>query len=141
MQVDYLVLADAVSVAEGKHYIHGGGWDTLFAPSFPAIHPVLGVAARLRVSLEETGQQYVVEVDVRGGSDDNSLLPEPLRGILKAERPPQAPPNSDLLLHLALSFANLTFESPGPYTVVLRIDGESLAESPFNVIAPPQQSN
>jgi uncharacterized protein DUF6941 len=134
MHVDYLILADSVAVAEGKHYIHGGGWDTLFASSFPALHPVLGVAARLRVPLEETGQQFAVEVDVQSGEEGSSILAEPLRGIVNAERPPHVSPNSDLLLHLALSFANLQFESPGSYSIVLRIDGQPLAKSQFNVL-------
>jgi Family of unknown function (DUF6941) len=138
MRVDYLILADSVAVAEGKHYIHGGGWDTLFAPSFPAFHPVLGVAARLRVLAEETGQQLAVEVDVQGGEEGSSILPEPLRGIVSAERQPHLPPDSDLLLHLALSFTNLQFESPGSYNIVLRIDGQPLAESRFNVLALPR---
>jgi hypothetical protein len=138
MRVDYLVLADAVSVAEGKHYIHGGGWDTLFVSSLPAAHPMLGVALRLRIPREETGQQFALEVDVIGGEEQTSIPNEPLRGVVNAERPPETAPEGDLLLHLALSITNLYFESPGPYSVVLRIDGELLAESRFNVIALPR---
>jgi hypothetical protein len=138
MQVDYLILADSVAVAEGKHYIHGGGWGTLFAASFPAIHPVLGVAARLSVPSEETSQQFAVEVDVQGGEEGNSILPEPLRGIVNTERAPHVSPNSDLLLHLALSFTNLQFKSPGRYNIVLRIDGQPLAESQFKVLPLPE---
>jgi hypothetical protein len=138
MQVDYLVLADAVAVAEGKHYIHGGGWDALWVRAFPAIHPGLGVAVRLRLPREETNQQLALEVDLVEGETKRSILPEPIRGIVNAERPPHVRPGGDLLLHLALTFTNLQFEGPGPYTVVLRIDGESLAESRFNVIYLPE---
>jgi hypothetical protein len=137
MRVDYLILADSVAVAEGKHYIHGGGWDALFAFSFPALHPVLGVAARLRVPFEEIGQQLAVEVDVQS-EEGNSILPEPLRGILNAERPSHLVPDTDSLLHLALSFTNLQFESPGSYNIVLRIDGQPLAESRFKVLPVPE---
>ncbi len=138
MQVDYLVLADAVSVAEGKHYIHGGGWDNLFVSSLPAVHPMLGVAVRLRIPREETGQQLALEVDVIGGEQETSILNEPLRGIVNAERLPDTAPGGDLLLHLALSITNLYFEGAGPYSVVLRVDGELLAESRFSVIALPK---
>ncbi len=137
MQVDYLVLADAVSVAEGKHYIHGGGWDTLFVTSLPATHPLLGVAVRLRIPWNEAGQQLALEVDVLGGEGRNSVLNEPLRGIVSAERPPNMPTGSDLLLHLALSFTNLYLADTGSYDIVLRVDGELLADSRFNVVAPP----
>jgi hypothetical protein len=133
MKVDYLILADSVAVAEGKHYIHGGGWHTLFTATFPAVHPVLGIAALLRVPSEELGQELALEVDIVDGEEDGSILPEPLRGIVSAQRPPHVTPESDLLLHLALSFASLQFDSPGTYKVVLRIDGQPLAESQFNV--------
>jgi hypothetical protein len=137
MQVDYLILADAVTVAEGKHYIHGGGWDTLFAASLPATHPLLGVAVRLRIPWEETDQQFALEVDVLGGEEQGSILNDPLRGIVNAERSSHVPADTDLLLHLALNFTNLQFKSFGLYTVVLRVDGQHLEESRFNVIAPP----
>jgi hypothetical protein len=140
MQVDYLILADSVAVAEGKHYIHGGGWDTLYTFSFPALHPILGVAARLRVPVNEQGEQLALEVDIRGGEEDSSILAEPIRGIVSAEQPPHAPPDSDLLLHLAFSFASLQFNSPGTYRSVLRVDGQPLAESRFKVIPLPEPS-
>jgi hypothetical protein len=138
MQVDYLILADSVAVAEGKHYIHGGGWDTLYTFSFPALHPILGVAARLRVPVNEQGEQLALEVDIQGGEEGNSILPDPIQGIVSADRPPHAPPDSDLLLHLAFSFASLQFNSPGTYRIVLRVDGQPLAESPFKVIPLPE---
>lgn len=140
MRVDYIVLADAVAVAEGKHYIHGGGWDTLFAKSFPAIHPVLGAAVRLRIPREETNQPLAVEVDVLGDEGRGSILSEPLRGIVDTERPPHIAAGDDLLLHLALSFTDLQFDGPGTYTIVLRIDGQPVAQSRFSVMPVPEAS-
>jgi hypothetical protein len=139
MQVDYLILADSVAVAEGKHYIHGGGWDTLYTPSFPALHPMLGVAASLRVPADEQGEQLAIEVDIQSGEEGSSILTEePIRGIVSAVPPPHAPPDSDLLLHLAFSFVSLQFESPGTYSIVLRVDGQPVAELPFKVIPLPE---
>ena len=127
MKVDYLILADSVAVAEGKHYIHGGGWDTLFAASFPALHPVLAIAARLRVPSQDIGQQFALEVDVVNSEEGRSLLPEPLRGIVNAERPPYAPPYGDLLIPFALSFTTLQFDLPGTSDIFLRIARQPLA--------------
>ena len=140
MHVDYLILADSVAVAEGKHYIHGGGWDTLYAPSFPTVHPMLGVAASLRVPADKQGEQLALEVDIQSGEEGSSILTEPIRGIVSAVPPTHAPPDSDLLLHLAFSFASLRFESPGTYSIVLRVDGQPLAELPFKVIPLPDLS-
>jgi hypothetical protein len=61
MQVDYLVLADAAAAVEGKHYIHGAGWDRLLAPSFPVTHPLMSVAIRFRIGWTETNQPHEVE--------------------------------------------------------------------------------
>jgi hypothetical protein len=138
MHVDYLILADSVAVAEGKHYIHGGGWDTLYTPSFPARHPMLGVAASLRVPEDEQGEQFRLEVDIQGGEEGGSILTEPTGGIVTATRLPHAPPGSDLLLHLAFSFASLQFDSPGTYSVVLRVDGQPLEKLQFKVIPLPE---
>ena len=138
MHLDYLILADSVAVAEGKHYIHGGGWDTLYTPSFPAVHPILGVAASLRVPEDEQGEQLALEVDIQSDQGGRSILTEPSGGIVTATRAPHAPPGSDLLLHLAFSFANLPFDSPGTYSIVLRVDGQPLEELQFKVIPLPE---
>ena len=138
MQVDYLILADSVAVAGGKHYIHGGGWDTLYTDSFPARHPMLAVAASLRVPADEQGEELALEVDIQRGEVGSSILTEPIGGIVRAVPPPHAPPGSDLLLHLAFSFASLQFDNPGTYSIVLRADGQLLAELPFKVIPLPE---
>lgn len=138
MQADYLILADAVAAAEGKLYIHGAGWDTLFVPAFPATHPMLGVGTRLRVSWKETNQEHVIEVDVRSDGDGNSILPDPpgtLRGAVTIGRPVYLTPGSDQALPLALNFTNLEFRAPGMYVIVLRVNERDLATSRFNVIS------
>jgi hypothetical protein len=135
VRADYLVLADAVAAAEGKLYIHGAGWDTIYVLSFPAQHPTLGVAARLRVPWEATNQQHLLEIDVViSGEDGNSILPEPLRTHIDVGRPANLAPGSDQLLPIALSFANLQFREPGSYAVVLRTDGRVLTSSTFHVV-------
>ncbi len=138
MQADYLILADTVAAAEGKLYIHGAGWDTLFVPSFPATHPVLGVGSRLRFSWEETNQEHTVEVDVLSDEDSNSILPNPpLRGTVKVGQPAHLAPGSVQALPLALNFTNLEFRAPGTYAIVLRVNEHDLATSRFNVVSLP----
>ena len=134
MRVDYLVLADAAAAAEGKLYIHGAGWETIYAMDFPAMHPTIGVGARLRVAWEETNQPHSLEIDVvKGGENGDSILPEPLRADINLGRPAHLAPGSDQLLPIALSFVNLQFQEPDSYAVILRIDGKVLESSPFNV--------
>ncbi len=82
----------------------------------------------------------VLEVDVSGDEGRGSVLSEPLRRTVDTERPPHIAPGGDLLLHLALSFIDLRFDGPGTYTIVLRIDGQPVAESRFSVMPVPEAS-
>lgn len=141
MQVDYLILADAVAVANGKHYIHGGGWDTLFVASFPALHPALAAAVRLRIPWEETNQQLALEVDVVAeDGEQSSILAEPLRGVVSALRTPNVSPDSDLLMPHYSCVRSRVFEFEVRKAEREVVDGQHLAESRFNVIAVPEQT-
>ena len=143
MQLDYLLLADAVAVAEGKQYIHGAGWDTLFVSSVPAIHPVLGIAGRLRIPWEEANQPHGLEMDILAEETGDSIVPDPpgvLRGTVNIGHPPDVAPGSDQLLPLALTFTNLQFERSGAYAVVLRVDGDTLEQLRFHVTSLPGTS-
>lgn len=138
MRADYLILADAVSVAEGKHYIHGGGWSSLFVASFPAVHPVMGIAARLRISPDEINQPHTVEVDVIGENRESIFPDIPLQTTFHIGHPTNTVPNSEQVLPLAFNLNYLQFHEQGVYTVVLRGDGENLETSQFTVVYLPE---
>ena len=135
MQVDYLVLADAAVTAEGKHYIHGAGWDVIFAATFPVQHPLLAVALRLGVPWTATNQPHRLEVDVVD-ADGRSVMPSPpgvLTGEVNVGRPPHIAPGDDQHVPLTLSLRNLEFSAPGSYSIVVRIDGSDEARSTFRL--------
>jgi hypothetical protein len=133
--VDYLVLADAVAAVGGKHYIHGGGWDTLYAGAFPVVHPSMGIAVRLRVPWNDTNRPCVFELDVLD-ADGRTILPDPpgpIRGTVNLGRPPHLPIGDDQVVPLALGLNSLRFETPGLYVIVCRLDGVEAARAPFRV--------
>jgi hypothetical protein len=132
MDVDYLILADAAAAENGKHYVHGGGWDTIQAASFPAQHPMMGVAIRFRIAWADTNHPREIEVDVLD-DDGNSILPAPNAIQMNVGRPPTIPAGEDQVAPLALNFVGVRFERPGHYAVVVRIDGEDRARAPFRV--------
>jgi len=139
LQVDYLILADAAAAVEGKHYIHGGGWDTLAAATFPVVHPAMSAAFRLRVPWADTNQAHYMELDVVD-ADGHSILPAPhgpVRGPITVGRPAQAIPGADQVVPLVFSLLMIRFERPGAYVAVLRINGSDLARAPFHVVARP----
>lgn len=133
MKVDYMVLADAAAAAEGKHYIHGAGWDTLWAGSFPVTHPQLSVALRIRIPWTATNQPHKIHLDVQD-ADGRSILPETgLTGELNFGRPPQLKPGEDQFACLVMNVIGLQFETPAHYAVVFSIDGSEEARTTFRV--------
>jgi len=139
LQVDYLVLADWAAVAEGKHYIQGAGWDTLFAQSFPVVHQAMSVAVRVRVPWTDTNVQHVLELDIID-ADGRSILPEPpgtLRAPLTMGRPAHTPPGNDQVAPLVFNLHRVQFAAPGAYAMVLRVEGHDVARSPFQVRGTP----
>ncbi len=137
MDIDYLVIADAAVAAGGKLYIHGAGWDTLWALSFPMQYPQLAVALRLRVPWSDTNQPHMLEVDVID-ADGNSIIKPPfgpLRTPVNSGRPPTLPVGEDQVAPLTVTIAGITFPGPGTYVVVARIDDNERARSPFRVVA------
>ena len=136
IQIDYLVLADAVAAVGGKHYIHGGGWDTIAAASFPIVHNAMALAARLRVPWSATNQPCALELDVID-ADGRSILPNPpgpLRGTINVGRPPELPAGEDQVLPLAFPLHGLRFERAGTYDIVLRLSNGAEARAPFRVV-------
>jgi hypothetical protein len=138
MNVDYLVLADAAAVADGKLYIHGAGWDNLLSGSFPVTHPSMSAAIRLRIPWTETNLPHTLELDVVN-EDGQSILPTPpgpIRGTVSVGRPPRLQHGQDQVLPLVINVNGLKFDQPGIYAVILRLDGLDAARSPFTVSSP-----
>ena len=140
MQVDYLVLADAASAPpDGKHYIHGGGWDTIVAAAFPVTHPLLAIALRLRVAWNDTNHPVNLEIDLVD-ADELSILPTPpgpMSGPLTVGRPPTVAPGSDIVVPLVFNMQGIQFQRPGTYAVVVRIDSLEAARSRFHIMQAP----
>lgn len=140
MRADYMVLADAATIADGKHYIHGAGWDTLGSMSFPFDQPAIAVAVLFRVPWNDANHPHMVELDIVN-ADGVSILPNPpgpLRGPITVGRPPQITPGNDLLVPLAFNLLAVRFQSPGTYVVTLRIAGIEDKRFPLHVVTLPQ---
>lgn len=130
--VDVALLADSVQAVAGKLFILGGGWDTLFVPSFPARHPSLGIGLRIRAPFSSITEDMTIEVDLQD-ADGTSLLPKPLahRVRLNRNRPPEH--GTDLGVVRAFTLNNLEFRQPGFYSFVISLDGEPRSRLRFRV--------
>lgn len=140
MHIDYVILADAATAVQGKHYLLGAGWDTLLAAAFPVSYPTLGVALRLRGTPEPSARPHRLEIDVVD-TDERSILPVPpgpLQTTVRMEKPPGAPvTEGEQALCLAFTLVGVTFPHAGSYAVVAHID-DAQARTQFTVAAAPQ---
>ncbi|MHB8644610.1 MAG: DUF6941 family protein [Thermomicrobiales bacterium] len=134
MQADYLVLADAATVADGKMYIHGAGWDNVLTPTLP-ITLTAAVAILIRIPWAETNEEHVIGLDIHD-ADGHSILPKgpgPLRGKLNVGRPANVEVGEDQVLPLAIGLNGTAIERVGRYVIVLELDGREAARAPFRV--------
>ncbi len=131
--VEYALLADAVQVVQGKLYVLGGGWDTLFVPGFPARFPSLGVGLRVRVPWSWADQVVMIGVDLQDEDGGRVLPSPPLAQGVKVSRPPGIPEGSDLGVARSFTFNNLTFPHEGAYSFVISIDQQVASRLRFSV--------
>ena len=133
MKLEWLIVADAAQIADGKLYLLGGGWTVLTVNTgFPVVKP-LAVAVAFSVPWEETNQRQKVEIEI---ADEDGQTLARLDGAVEVGRPPGIPHGQDQRVQVPLE-ALLQFPRPGTYVVMVRIDGEEVGRTTFNVIPGP----
>jgi hypothetical protein len=133
MRLTTFLIADHAEACNGKLYITGGCWDTLFAGGFPTQHPHLSIAAALYVPWRATNQSHTIAVDLVD-ADGNSVLREPIQGKFEAGRPPGMRPGDNSNLVLVFNIDGLIVEKPGRYEWVFMVDGTDLGRIGFKVV-------
>lgn len=138
-EIDFAIIADGVHAANGKIYVLGGGWDTVFVGGFPARHHTLGLALRIRVPWTRTGEELTLTVDLVD-EDGQSLFGE-RRPVQKftVGRPPGLPDGNDVGFVRALTFNGLVFPKPGGYAFLVDIDGTERDRVRFQVLERPSR--
>jgi hypothetical protein len=131
--IDFALLADAVQVVQGKLYVLGGGWDTLFVAGLPARYPTLGLGLRVRVPWSWTDQVLVIGVDLQDEDGARVLPTPPLKQGVKVARPQGLPEGSDVGVARSFTFNNLTFPSEGYYSFVVSLNDEVATRLRFAV--------
>lgn len=132
--IDFALLADAAQVVQGKLYVLGGGWNTLFVGSFPARHPSLSVGLRVRVPWSWSERTIVIAVDLQDQDGGRVLPTGPIRQGVRVARPQGMPEGSDIVLARSFTFNNLTFTGPGGYSFVISLDDEVVERLRFTVL-------
>jgi hypothetical protein len=129
MEIDFLILADAAQVADGKLYILGGGWDRINVQALPA-GQLLGVGVGVTVPWSETNAPQNLTVSIE--DEDGGVVLPPLSFRIEVGRPPGLPGGSDQRLVLAFN-GHIALPKLGMYAVTAALDGGGRRQAFFTV--------
>jgi hypothetical protein len=134
MDIDFLILADAAQVAEGKLYLMGGGWDRLAVNTLPTAQSV-GVAVGIVVPWGDTNAPHQLTLTVED-EDGGAVLP-PVEVRIEVGRPPGLPAGADQRVMVAFN-AQLALSRLGDYAVTAALGDGIQRRLRFGVVAGPQ---
>lgn len=116
MRATLAAIADSARVEAGEKLHVNGIFDTIFAESFPAVHPKMVLVVRLQ--LEANDASRVRGVRVRLCDEQGQLLFEQTARAQVGIVPPGEMPCTNLIYQLA----NTTFHGPGRYHFLVDAD-------------------
>lgn len=130
---DVFMLCDAATAVDGKLFVLGGGWDRIWVPTVPIVHPMIQIAIRLLVPWAETNEDIKLVVGVED-EDGSKYSPWPLAEMdFQMGRPPGVPRGTDLPFAAALTIRNLELRNYGTYTFVMYTGDRCIARTAFHV--------
>jgi|HubBroStandDraft_4_1064222.scaffolds.fasta_scaffold138399_4 hypothetical protein len=131
MRVTTSLLADAATVADGKLYIHGAGWDRINSPVLPVTHPGMALVLVLEVDPVVEDRQ---DVEIRLVDESDT----PIMGVtghVGISDPSKVVPGTLTNLPLAVNFAPVPFPHAGTYRFVLLVNGTEIHSAKLSVVA------
>lgn len=138
MEVTTAILADAATVADGKVYVHGGGWNAIIAPQIPATHPSLALVLALKMDWHEGNEDLPIVIELV--NEDGKPAGARAEMILRIAPTPVTKKGADLYQYLAHTFVGLQFDEYGAYSFQVVNDGDVLASVPLSVLPPTRRS-
>ena len=131
METISTALCDFAADYQGKLCIIGA-FDTIWARSFPAVHPQCTVALRLLLREEDKGEHRIQVLFVN--PDGHSLIPVEKSPNVTFDLPALPPESFFLSQNFVFHFQNLPFPQPGVYDVRVLIDGRPISTLPLQVM-------
>ena len=126
--IEYAFLADAADARPGQKFaVIGGGVSRLGGPQFPLRHPHLALVCGLLVTTPELGAEHELQF---------VLLTPDGKQLSTANAKIQANgPNDgrDSVLTFSLDMWNLSFPTPGDYSIRILVDGSERKRLPLVV--------
>jgi hypothetical protein len=140
------VLCDSAVVADGKLYVHGGGWNMLTASQLPFVQARVGLAIVITVPYTETNREHEFAIQLvdqdgrtvpigagRRGDDGAMTRDAAIRGRFTVGRPAGLASGDSQPLPLALNIDQMEFGTPGLFSFDLSIDGEEYSRLSFRI--------
>jgi hypothetical protein len=127
MDVEFAFLADAAQAEKNKLYVLGAGFDRITAKQFPAVHPVMSFALKLRLHPAECERQHNLEVEL--WDPDGQPIGIKVAAQFRADRPKQA--GRPAFVQLVMNLAQLRFPKPGDYSFQILVDEQHLKSVPL----------
>jgi hypothetical protein len=125
MHVDIFTLCDFAQECGGKLTVVGA-FDTVFARQFPAMHPYMCLAMRLRFYIHEEGT-HPIRIEFAG--PDGSEVVNPIEGELSV----LDFAGSSRVVHSVFNFVSTPIEREGTIGITLSVDGREALTSPLYV--------
>jgi hypothetical protein len=125
MHVDIFSLCDFAQESGGKLTLVGA-FDTVFTRQFPAVHPYMCLALRLRFYIHEEGKH---PIKIEFAAPDGSELIRPIEGELAVSDFS----GSSRVVHSVFNFVNTPIEREGTISITLNVDGREVLTSPLYV--------
>jgi len=135
MEVDFAFLSDKADIVNGKLYVLGGAFDTIFSKQAPIRHPGMTLALRFLVSPAELDREHKIEVIVIDG-DGKKIISVP--GQMTVKRPPESTGGYKVPFLSSLNFYNVQFENFGDYSIEVLLNGSSIKSVPLRVLQIPE---
>jgi len=134
MEIDFLILADAAQVAEGKLYLLGGGWDRMAVNTLPAVQTV-GIAVGVVVPWNETNTPHTLRLMI--DDEDGATILQPVEVSLEIGRPAGLSAGSDQRVTVAFN-AHIPLAKLGGYAVTAALENGAQKRLRFGVTPGPQ---
>ncbi len=138
IRAECFIIADGAQESNGKLYVLGGGWDTIFSAAYPMQWAAVSLAIKLVIPWNLAGEPHELVVDLVN-DDGVPALPESPKLQFNVGRPHNADPGDDVSMPFTLTLNQITLPRTGRYTFLLRIDGAIIARTSFRATRPPAQ--
>jgi hypothetical protein len=128
MEVQVAVLADSANIAAGEKLNVLGVFDTIWAASFPTVHPFMVLALRFRLDYDDGEKAHDLTIALRDEDGREYFRASTKLNVKKI------PPGAFQNVNQVLNFAGLGFGRPGKYTFRVTWDGEEKARPDLVII-------